>query len=69
MKWSPFSKIPIISANGRKDSYLCKYDTEGDYIWGRLWGSDNTTTRAGSVDFVAILTGTVPGTGVSDRGV
>jgi hypothetical protein len=31
-----------ITPLGRFNSYLCKYDTDGDYKWCRLWGSDDT---------------------------
>ena len=33
-----------ITPHGRSNSYLCQYDTSGNYIWGRLWGTDNIAT-------------------------
>ena len=34
----------IHTVSGFGDAYICKFDSTGDYIWGRNWGGDTTDT-------------------------
>lgn len=45
--FDPGDGVDLHIANGVGDAFLCKYDSDGNYIWGRSWGGVSTSEQFG----------------------